>query len=187
MIGSPPWEKPPQFGAPPPLNLEGDLAAISKLGVDLLIKMLKPQPEERCTAAEALHHPWLILPVARPWPMGMRIDHHSFSEPSIHPHRGLSPTFDSAIRKFCEKRKRSSTSANLDMTPVSRALGGLSSVDARDRLDVSPVPAPSQLATWESSPFPMQHEDLVLVKKNRAAATSPDNRFILSALPNRRY
>lgn len=106
LTGSPPWDKPPQFGAMPPINVDGDLASISSVGVDLLLRMLRARPEERFTAAEALEHPW-------------------FQPTPIPRHRGLSPTFDRAIRNFCEKRKRGSTFANLDMTPVSHALGGL--------------------------------------------------------------
>ncbi|KAJ8601977.1 hypothetical protein CTAYLR_008811 [Chrysophaeum taylorii] len=106
LTGSPPWEQPPQFGKTPPLDVDADLKEVSRHGVDLLLRMLQPQPEDRCTAAEALRHPWL-------------------AQESRDDRRGLSPRFDTAIRTFCEKRKRGSAYVNLDMTPVSRALGTL--------------------------------------------------------------
>mmetsp|Transcript_9585 Transcript_9585/g.30691 ORF Transcript_9585/g.30691 Transcript_9585/m.30691 type:complete len:588 (+) Transcript_9585:66-1829(+) len=107
LTGSPPWDQPPQFGAPPPLDVDAELSAVSPLGVDLLLRMLKPHPEERCTAAEALDHRWLA-PI-EPQPLD----------------KGLSPQFDVAIRTFCEKRKRASSLVNLDMTPVARQVAVL--------------------------------------------------------------
>lgn len=104
LTGSPPWEQPPQFGKTPPIDLDGDLAQVSRLGVDLLLKMLKAKPDDRTTAAEALDHPWL--------------------KDAAPGDRGLSPKFDVAIRTFCEKRKRAAS--HLDMTPVGRALGHIS-------------------------------------------------------------
>ena len=110
LTGSPPWDRPPQFRAPPPLDMH-ELSQVSRVGVDLLLKMLKAIPEERCTAAEALRHPWLREELPLSVVPGTEDEGEC---------RGLSPRFDSAIRNFCEKRKRHNTS--LDMTPVARAL-----------------------------------------------------------------
>ena len=105
LTGSPPWERPPLFGTQPDIDVAGELGTISKDGVDLLLKMLRGQPEDRCTAQEALRHPWV----------GRRscLLRESLS----------SPHYGSSLRAFCEKRKRASSYANLDMTPVARALG----------------------------------------------------------------
>mmetsp|Transcript_9916 Transcript_9916/g.13742 ORF Transcript_9916/g.13742 Transcript_9916/m.13742 type:complete len:626 (+) Transcript_9916:65-1942(+) len=107
LTGSPPWDRPPQFGVTPELDIHGDLAQVSHLGVDLLLRMLRGIPEQRCTAAEALAHPWLIQ--------------HPDAEQNIsfEQQRGLSPHFESAIRNFCEKRKRANLYTNLDTTPIS--------------------------------------------------------------------
>lgn len=118
LTGSPPWEQPPQFGKAPPLDLNGDLSQVSRLGVDLLLKMLKAKPEDRTTAAEALEHPWL--------------------KEASPEDRGLSPKFDIAIRTFCEKRKRS----HLDMTPVGRALDRISPAHVAKKTVVSPEDKP---------------------------------------------
>ena len=105
LTGSPPWERPPMFGKTPHIDVEGDLGTISKDGVDLLLKMLRGQPADRCTAQEALRHPWIKRRSC--------LLRESLS----------SPHYGSSLKAFCDKRKRASSYANLDMTPVARALG----------------------------------------------------------------
>ncbi|KAJ1450098.1 kinase-like domain-containing protein [Pelagophyceae sp. CCMP2097] len=105
LTGSPPWERPPQFGAPPNIDVDGELAGVSKEGVDLLLKMLRPLPADRLSAAEALEHPWIQRRLCRPIDL-------------------VSPHYAPSLRAFVEKRKRGSANAgHLDMTPVARALG----------------------------------------------------------------
>ncbi|EGB09430.1 hypothetical protein AURANDRAFT_12856, partial [Aureococcus anophagefferens] len=59
LTGSPPWERPPLFGASPRIDVDGELGSISRDGVDLLLSMLRGQPGDRCTAQDALRHPWI--------------------------------------------------------------------------------------------------------------------------------
>ena len=139
LTGSPPWDRPPQFRAPPPLDMH-ELSQVSRIGVDLLLKMLKAIPEERCTAAEALLHPWLSSP-----------------QELMEQNMGLSPRFESAIKNFCEKRKRGAANTNLDMTPVARALED----------NVYPH---AFTPTTDSMRLPRPESQTVEVKRNRRAS-----------------
>ena len=105
LTGSPPWERPPLFGVSPRIDVDGELGSISRDGVDLLLSMLRGQPGDRCTAQDALRHPWINRRSC--------LLRESLS----------SPHYGSSLKAFCEKRKRASSYANLDMTPVARALG----------------------------------------------------------------
>ncbi len=87
--------------------------AISRDGVDPLLSMLRGQPGDRCTAQDALRHPWINRRSC--------LLRESLS----------SPHYGSSLKAFCEKRKRASSYANLDMTPVARALGALSQLQHR--------------------------------------------------------
>ena len=116
MTGAPPWERPPQFGSAPDLDVGRDLGHVSSDAVDLILRMLRPFPGDRCTAQEALSHPWF-----------KREERNRLSSPRYAPQ----------LKLFQEKRKRRRDSAALDLTPMNRALPH---IDKRGRSDDSKEP-----------------------------------------------
>ena len=116
LTGAPPWERPPQFGSAPDLDVGRDLGHVSSDAVDLILRMLRPFPGDRCTAQEALSHPWF-----------KREERNRLSSPRYAPQ----------LKLFQEKRKRRRDSAALDLTPMNRALPH---IDKRGRSDDSKEP-----------------------------------------------
>ena len=117
LTGAPPWERPPTFGRAPDLDVGRDLGHVSHDAVDLILKMLRPFPGDRCTAEEALQHPWL-----------QKAEQHKLTSPRYAPQ----------LKAFCEKRKRRRDSMALDLTPMNRALPSVPS--KRGRSDDSEPP-----------------------------------------------
>ena len=97
LTGAPPWERPPQFGSAPDLDVGRDLGHVSSDAVDLILRMLRPFPGDRCTAQEALSHPWF-----------KREERNRLSSPRYAPQ----------LKLFQEKRKRRRDSAALDLSLI---------------------------------------------------------------------